>query len=192
MWVGFAVFWILCGGVAAYIANARGADGGLGFLAGVLLGPFGIVIAAFMGSDSARDERAISVGSKKKCPRCAEPVQREALVCRFCGHEFSEDMTPPPPLPVYIPYDHPRATTADDKQKDSDALWIIGTIAVIIVAVLIVFLAFGPADKSTELAATSNETQEVLDSQNLQAEADRLDRMADETAVNLSGEALDP
>ena len=24
----------------------------------------------------------------KKCPRCAEVVQGEAQVCRFCGHEF--------------------------------------------------------------------------------------------------------
>lgn len=31
----------------------------------------------------------------KRCPRCAEDVKAEALVCRFCGHEFLPGETPP-------------------------------------------------------------------------------------------------
>jgi hypothetical protein len=35
-------------------------------------------------ADSVQD------GALKKCPRCAEDVKQAALVCRYCGHEFSK------------------------------------------------------------------------------------------------------
>ena len=27
---------------------------------------------------------------EKRCPRCAEVIKEAAVVCRFCGHDFSQ------------------------------------------------------------------------------------------------------
>ena len=38
----------------------------------------------------------------KVCPRCAEHIKRDALVCRFCGYDYAAAVAPPPP-PQYAP-----------------------------------------------------------------------------------------
>ncbi len=56
----FVIFWIICGGVAAMIASSKGGSGGLGFAAGLLLGPIGIVVALLMGSEAGKVEKQVS------------------------------------------------------------------------------------------------------------------------------------
>lgn len=84
----FVIFWIICGGIAAMIASSKGGSGGLGFLAGVLLGPLGIVVALFMGSEAGKVERQVTSGGMKKCPMCAEAVLADAVICKHCRHDF--------------------------------------------------------------------------------------------------------
>jgi hypothetical protein len=48
---GVVILWILCSVVSAVIASSHGGSGALGFVIGVLLGPFGIIIAFFLGGE---------------------------------------------------------------------------------------------------------------------------------------------
>jgi hypothetical protein len=65
------VFWFICAFVAAAVASSKGANAGLGFLAGLLLGPLGIVLAFVMGG--------------KKCPECRGNIIPGATRCKNCG-----------------------------------------------------------------------------------------------------------
>ncbi len=45
--------------------------------------------ADYMRSVEDRRAAVLAQQSEKTCPRCAETVKKAALVCRFCGHEFT-------------------------------------------------------------------------------------------------------
>ena len=82
------VFWMICGSIAAVIAESKGGDRGLWVVIGFLLGPFGIFASFFVGSDEARDRIRVVNGKAKRCPMCAETVLAEAVICKHCGHDF--------------------------------------------------------------------------------------------------------
>lgn len=70
------------------IASSKGGSALIAFFVGLLFGPFGIIAAFFMGSESAVEAGKIAAGESKKCPRCAELVKTDAKVCKHCGNEF--------------------------------------------------------------------------------------------------------
>lgn len=83
------VLWVVCGVIAAMIVADKGGNGVIGFLVGVLFGPLGIVAAFFLGDAKAKEAQQIAGGDSKKCPRCAELVKADALVCKHCGNDFA-------------------------------------------------------------------------------------------------------
>lgn len=92
-WIGFSF-------VACYIATTKGRSGiGFFFLA-FLLSPIVGIIAAAAASPNVQ-QQAVDQG-KKKCPQCAEFVQPEAKICRFCQHSFVAEVatvSPADPTP---------------------------------------------------------------------------------------------
>jgi len=70
--------WLLCGLIGTAIGIKKGYHPTVSLLAGLVLGVFSPLM--------------IFITSKvKKCPQCSELVKKEALVCRFCKHEFSRE-----------------------------------------------------------------------------------------------------
>jgi ribosomal protein L37AE/L43A len=53
------------------------------FIVGVLLGPFGILIALF------------SQGNRKTCPHCRELIHKDATVCSHCQRDLVAKAVPP-------------------------------------------------------------------------------------------------
>lgn len=81
---------IICAFICSVIAGTKARSAGGFFLMGLLLGPVGVAIAIVLPANSpALESGAISSGSMKKCPMCAELVRSEASKCRHCGTYLS-------------------------------------------------------------------------------------------------------
>lgn len=105
--------WLILSIVVGVWASRKGRSGFGWFVLAILFSPLlaGLFLAASKNLANARatignatqvnvtidghathDEReeVPYLEDTKACPRCAERVKKEALVCRFCGHEFDE------------------------------------------------------------------------------------------------------
>jgi hypothetical protein len=86
------IVWILFGIAAAVVATNKGRNGFGWFLLGILLGPFGFILSLIVSKNQpVLDQEALSSGSMKKCPFCAELIKAEANKCRFCGADIPQN-----------------------------------------------------------------------------------------------------
>ena len=68
--------WIGINAILGYALGAKKGQPGMCALMCVLLGPIGWIACI------------ASSGNLKKCPRCAESVKPEAMVCRYCNYSW--------------------------------------------------------------------------------------------------------
>ena len=84
----FFIFWFLCSILVGAFASSKKRSGVGWFFISLVISPLiAFIILLVIG---------YSPSTLKKCPKCAEEVKAEALVCRFCGYEFPQ----PPPLSI--------------------------------------------------------------------------------------------
>jgi len=91
-----ALFWGICGLVAAQIAEKKGHSGCLFLIIGFALGPLGLGIAALVSPNEERlGKIKIKQGYARKCPYCSEIINHDARICKHCRSEV--DPLPDPP-----------------------------------------------------------------------------------------------
>lgn len=94
----YFVLWFLFAFFSALIATSKGRSGANWFFAGLLFGPFGLLVAAL---PSVRTVAAAVVpvqvlAETRPCPLCAELVLFAAIKCKHCGSEIQSQPLPRP------------------------------------------------------------------------------------------------
>jgi hypothetical protein len=88
--------WLLFGVVSAVVARKKGRSGCAWFGLGVLLGPFGLLLAFAAGPGEGRVIAPSEPPSApKRCAACGEPIRQDAVRCRSCDEKAASSRKVP-------------------------------------------------------------------------------------------------
>ena len=91
-WIILIIQAIICAVLSGSLAEEKGYRVWSWFATGLAFGIFGLIAAA--GLPTKTDSNPIIPGMNpirsmmKQCPDCAELIKKEAMVCKYCGHNY--------------------------------------------------------------------------------------------------------
>lgn len=87
---------VIAGLIGAAVASSKGKSV-IGWGIGCFFFPIALIFLIFSSNERVASEKIEAEAKRaeeeesKTCPKCAETIKLEALVCKHCGNEFSEE-----------------------------------------------------------------------------------------------------
>lgn len=85
------IIWVVMSAVVAIVADSKGLDWPAWFFYGLMLWPIALTHAIVMEKTPEKLQKQAGQRGKMACPYCAEMINAQASICRFCNKDVKKD-----------------------------------------------------------------------------------------------------